>query len=251
MFDLIAFDGDDTLWHNERLYTAGRERFRELLTRYGAEAGDERLDEIEIGNLPYYGYGVMSFALSLIETAIDLTGGQITGEDLRPLLDMAKEMLTAEVDLFAHVEETLIQLSSTHTLMLITKGDLLHQLKKVRQSGLDAYFRYVEVVSDKTLETYTAILERYDCAPGRFLMIGNSLRSDVFPVLKAGGHAVYIPNDLTWSHEIVEPPTGDSHQYFQVEHIGLLPDLIAQLTTSSPMIQRAYHRTEAQKERDR
>lgn len=229
-FDLIAFDADDTLWHNERLYRMARARFHRLLSRYSLHGDiDERVDEVEIRNLSVYGYGVTSFVLSLIEVAIELTDGQITGDDVQALLDLAKEMLTAPVQLFDQAEETLARLSSAYPLMLITKGDLHHQRSKVEGSGLEGYFRHVEVVSAKTPKVYRAILARHDVPASRFLMIGNSLRSDVLPVVAIGGWAVYVPNHLTWSHEHADPPAEARQRYLEVERLDQVPALVEQL----------------------
>lgn len=230
MFDLIAFDADDTLWHNESLYRMGRARFHELLAPYQlAGAIDERLDEIEVRNLQYYGYGVMSYVLSLIETAIELTGGRVSGADVSELIGLAKDMLSAEVRLFAQVEETLASLSARYPLMLVTKGDLRHQQMKVEQSGLRGYFQHVKVVSEKSTEIYRAILARRHVEASRFLMVGNSLRSDVLPVVELGGWAVYIPHDLTWSHEEIGLPDRVHERCFEVQHLGLVPGLIEEL----------------------
>jgi putative hydrolase of the HAD superfamily len=230
VFDLIAFDADDTLWHNESLYKMGRDRFHKLLAKYQLQGAiDERLDETEDRNVRYYGYGVMSFVLSLIETAIELTGGQVSGNDIAELISLSKEMLIAEVRLFDGAEETLAKLSTRYPLMLITKGDLLHQQSKIEQSGLRERFRHIEVVSEKTTETYRAILTRHHIKASRFLMVGNSPRSDVLPVLGLGGWAVYVPNNLTWSYERTALPDDAHERYFEVEHLGLVPGLIDKL----------------------
>jgi putative hydrolase of the HAD superfamily len=227
---LIAFDADDTLWENEALYHRGRERFRALLAPYGIEqVSDETLDEIEIGNLPLYGYGVMSFVLSLIESAVTLTNGRVTGAEIQQLLDLGKEMLGAEVVLFEHVEGVLARLRSQFPLMLITKGDLNHQQAKVSRSGLQENFHYVEVVSEKTPEVYAEIFQRRGFSPENILMVGNSLRSDILPVLALGGQAVYIPQALNWAHESAEPPEGADGRFFELPHIGLLPELLERI----------------------
>jgi putative hydrolase of the HAD superfamily len=234
MFDLIAFDADDTLWHNERLYRMGRERFHGMLVKYDLcdtpDAIDERVNRTELQNLKYYGYGVMSFVLSLIEASIELTGGRISAFDIRDLLNLSKEMLSAPVDLFEGAEETVARLSAAYPLMLITKGDLLHQQAKVDQSGLRGYFRYVEVVSDKSGETYAAILSRRAIQPSRFLMVGNSLRSDILPVIQLGGWAVHIPAELSWSHEHVDAHGALGERGFELEHLGELPAFVDGLT---------------------
>jgi len=229
-FDFVAFDADDTLWHNESVYLEGRERAAQVLARYGqASAFEKRLDEVEVANLRYYGYGVMSFVLSAIEAAVDVTEGEITAGDVQALIGLSKQMLTHEVRLFEGVEDTLARLSQTHALLLITKGDLRHQQAKVGQSGLARYFHGVEVVSDKTAATYERILERYRVEPARFLMVGNSLRSDIAPVLELGGWAIHVPNDLTWAHEMAASPVEAEERYFEVEHVGQVPELLERL----------------------
>ena len=231
--DLIAFDGDDTLWHNERSYRDGRERFRRLLADAGVVLGvdeiEARVNQTELANLEYYGYGVSSFVLSLIETAIDLTDGRITGDDLRGMIELARHMLTEEVELFPRVREVLMALASSYPLMLVTKGDLLHQTSKLERSGLRDCFRFVEVVSHKTTAVYAAILSRHAVDPNRFLMVGNSLRSDVLPVVEAGAWAVYIPAALSWAHEHADVPPHAHGRYFEVTTLDGLPDVIEAL----------------------
>jgi putative hydrolase of the HAD superfamily len=228
--DLIAFDADDTLWHNERSYRGARERYRGFLAAAGVSLSVEeieaRLNETELANLKYYGYGVSSFALSLIETAIDLTGGRIAGADLRATIELAKSMLTEKIELFPCVRETLDALARSYPLMLITKGDLLHQTSKLDRSGLRDCFRHVEIVSHKTRDVYAAILARHGIAPDRFLMIGDSLRSDVLPVVEAGGWAVHVPAVLSWSREHAELPAHAEGRFFQVSGLDRLPDVI-------------------------
>jgi putative hydrolase of the HAD superfamily len=231
--DLIAFDADDTLWHNERTYRYAREQYRGALAAAGVslsiEEIDARLNETEVANLPYYGYGVSSFTLSLIETAIELTSGRITGADLRATIDLAKRMLTETVELFPGVREILGALAASYPLMLITKGDLLHQTSKLDRSGLRTCFRHVEVVSHKTRDVYAAILSRHGIAPDRFLMIGDSLRSDVLPVVEAGGWAIHVPAALSWSHEHADLPAHAEGRYFQVPALERVHDVIAAL----------------------
>jgi putative hydrolase of the HAD superfamily len=235
--DLIAFDGDDTLWHNERSYRDGRERFRRLLARAGVVLGadevEARVNQTELANLEYYGYGVSSFALSLIETAITLTDGRIAGADLREVTELAKHMLTEEIELFPAVGEVLTRLAASWPLMLITKGDLLHQTSKLERSGLRDRFRFVEVVSHKTPAVYAAILSRHGVEPNRFLMIGNSLRSDILPVVDAGGWAVHIPAALSWSHEHADVPPHAKGRYFEVAALESVPDVIEMITKTS------------------
>lgn len=230
MFDLIAFDADDTLWHNERFYLEARLKFRQILhAHHVPDSVDDLIEQTERRNLPYFGFGVMSFILSLIETSILLTDGRVTGEEIQGLLNIGKEMLAADVELFDEVEETLAELSKAYRLVLITKGDLLHQQAKVTQSGLAPYFDHVEVVSDKSPDTYATILKRLGIEPHRFMMIGNSMRSDILPVIAIGGTAVHIPNDLTWAYEMIEPPQESQDHYFEVNSLSELPLLISKL----------------------
>ncbi len=234
--DLIAFDGDDTLWHNERSFRDGRRRFREVLARAGVVLDEEEIEahvyRTELANIDVYGYGVSSFALSLIETAIALTNGCITGADLRTIIELAKRMLTEEIELFPNVREVLSTLAASHPLMLITKGDLLHQTSKLERSGLRDCFRFVEVVSHKTTSTYSSILSRHGIDPRRFLMVGNALRSDVLPVIDAGGWAIHIPAALSWSHEHAEMPPHAHGRYFDVAAFERVPEIIERLAKS-------------------
>jgi len=229
-FDLIGFDGDDTLWHNEREYRMARDRFRDLLARSGVQSTEEEIDErvnqTELRNLRYYGYGVSSFVLSLIESSIELTEGRIPAADILEMLHLSKQMITSTVELFEGAEEVLARLGATYPLMLITKGDLLHQRSKVDQSGLGRYFRHIEVVSHKTEDTYTSILSRHAIEPSRFLMVGNSVRSDVAPVVQAGGWAVHIPAELGWSHEDGDLPEAGRDRCFTLDELRQLPALV-------------------------
>jgi putative hydrolase of the HAD superfamily len=234
-FDLIGFDADDTLWHNERSYRDGRARFARLLAAAGVtlddDALEERVNRAEMVNLPFYGYGVSSFALTLIETAIDLTDGRIAGIHLLEIIDLAKQMLTEDVELFPDVTEVLVKLSARHRLMLITKGDLLHQTSKLARSGLRDCFRHVEVVSHKTTDVYQAIFDRHLVDPRRVLMVGNSLRSDVLPVVELGGWAVHVPAALSWSHEDVKDvPEHIKRRYVEVAALNELPEIVERLS---------------------
>ncbi len=227
MVRTIGFDADDTLWHTETLYTDAQVRFKQLLLPYHSpEWIEERLYQTEIANLPRFGYGIKAFALNMIETAIVLTEGRIAGREIQAVVDLAKEMLAADVHLLEHAVETVAQLATEYDLMLITKGDLYEQESKVARSGLARHFRHVEVVADKTHDRYQALLARHQIEPAQFLMVGNSLRSDVLPVLALGGCAVYIPYRLTWAHEVADPPPTGHPGYYQLEHLGLLPDLL-------------------------
>ncbi|MGB2962726.1 MAG: HAD family hydrolase [Anaerolineales bacterium] len=202
MFDWIAFDADDTLWKNEETYLHGREVFLQILSEYDVTENDlDQLGDFEVGNIQYYGYGVMSFVLSMIEIAIQLTGGKIRPGDIQKFLDLGKDMLSAHMEVFDGVHLLLETLSEKTPLMLITKGDLFHQQRKLKDSGLVDFFQRVEVVSDKTPDIYREIMERHQIDPNRFIMIGNSLRSDIIPILELGSWAIYLTDHLTWSHE--------------------------------------------------
>jgi putative hydrolase of the HAD superfamily len=229
-FDVIAFDGDDTLWHNERLFVEAQGQFRDLLSSFhGAEWIDARLAEAEKRNLPHFGYGIKGFALSMIETAIDLTEERIAGRDIRRILDIARRMLAADVELLEHVRETIADVAGTHRLMLITKGDLHDQQRKVARSGIGQHFRAVEIVSEKDPATYAGLLNRHGIEADRFLMVGNSLRSDVLPVLEVGASAVHIPYELTWDHEVADPPPSGHPRFHALREIGQLPALLREL----------------------
>lgn len=232
-FDLIAFDADDTLWHNERSYQDVRARFRRLLNAAGLQLPEDeleaRISRIELANLEYFGYGVTSFALSLIETAIDLTGGRVQAGELRPIIEMARQMIAEQIELFAGARETLAALAPHYPLIVITKGDLLHQTSKLERSGLQEYFRAIEVVSHKTPAVYAGILRRHGVDPRRFLMVGNSLRSDVLPVIEAGGWAVHVPAALSWAHEHADLPEDARARCFEVPSLADLLPLLDEL----------------------
>jgi putative hydrolase of the HAD superfamily len=231
LFDLIAFDADDTLWHNERLFLLGRQRLEEILAPYQiTENIQEHLEAIEVANLKYYGYGVMSFILSSIEAAVSLTAGRMASNDVKAVLDLGKSMLSANVELFEGVEDMLVNVQPFSPLMLITKGEPNHQYSKLERSGIRSYFQFIEVVHDKSQDVYAEILARVKVAPDRFLMIGNSIRSDILPVLALGGWAVHLPNNLTWSHEIIDLSEIPQGKFFKLSNIKLLPELLNQLT---------------------
>jgi putative hydrolase of the HAD superfamily len=237
MFDVIAFDADDTLWHNETLYSTTQSQFRDLLARYEqADLSEQALYETEMGNLRFYGYGIKSFGLSMIETAIRLTGGRIQARDIQAIIDLIKEMLQAPVQLLEHVEEVIPALAKDYTLMLITKGDLLDQEAKIARSDLGPYFSHVEIVPDKNAEVYYSILDKHDICAERFLMVGNSVRSDILPVIAVGGHAVHVPYHITWAHETVSELDPASESYAVLEHLGHLPAYIDELRRDSGRI---------------
>jgi len=221
MFDVIAFDADDTLWHNETLYLSTQETFKKILAKYlDVDVVEGVLYETEMRNLTYFGYGIKSFTLSMIETAIELTDGEIRGRDVHQIIELAKDMLNSPIQPLEGVETTLALLSKRFPLMLVTKGDLLDQESKIARSGLANYLTHVEIVSEKIPQTYRDILARHNVEAARFLMVGNSLKSDVLPALAIGGRAVYIPYQSTWAHEVLN--IEGEQDYVELEHIGQL-----------------------------
>lgn len=235
MIKLIAFDADDTLWHNETLYLEMQARFQGLLAGYASPTEiAAALLETERRNLPFFGYGLKSFILSMIETAVLLSAGQVRGEDILKIVDFARQMTQAEVRLLENVRETLAELASRYELVVITKGDLLDQQAKLERSGLRVYFRSFETVADKTPVQYELLFARFAVRPEEFLMVGNSLRSDILPVLALGGQAVYVPYPLTWEHERVDELEGEKG-YFELDNIRDLPALLARLDAASPV----------------
>jgi len=225
MFDIIAFDADDTLWKNEDNYLDVLHQLQHILSRFASPADVETiLNDAEHRNVPYYGYGIKSYILSCLETAVIATNGRLTSKETSKILDLGKYMVDTEVILLDHVQEVIESLTGKYPLMLLTKGDLLDQERKLHRSGLASHFQYVEIVSGKNPEDYAAILKRHQVEPSRFLMIGNSLRSDILPVVAIGGQAVHIPHASTWVHERVDPDEAAAHTYHELESIQLLPD---------------------------
>jgi putative hydrolase of the HAD superfamily len=225
--DMIAFDADDTLWHGEVHYREALAELQDILSPWCSPAKTEQaMDRIEMQNLPLYGYGVKAFTLSMMEAAVALSDGKITGQQIGQILALGRGMLEAEVRLRPNVHQALQALSRTHPLIVITKGDLLDQTEKVERSGLAHYFSGVEVVNKKTPEIYRTILDRYQIAPRNFLMIGNSLPSDVIPVLALGGTAIHIPADTTWAHEMVDDFDTSQPGFYELEDLAQLPELV-------------------------
>ncbi len=225
----IGFDADDTLWHNERFFQLTQERFVGLLADY--TEGDhllERLLEAERRNLGHYGFGIKGFMLSMIETAIDVTDRRVPASVIAELIAAGQEMLQHPIELLPHARDAVEQISESHRVLLITKGDLLDQERKLAQSGLGELFDGVEIVSHKTRPVYEAIFERHGDGAARSMMVGNSLRSDVRPVIEAGGWGVYVPHDLTWAVEHDEPPE-DAPRFRAVDDLAKLADLVAKI----------------------
>lgn len=201
---VVGFDGDDTLWHSETRFHVTQGEFRDLLKRHAPEADvDTRLAEMEMRNLSLYGYGVKSFTLSMLETAIGLTQSRIPASDLEVILGWGKRMLMEPTELLDGVEEALRDVSLRHDLLLITKGDLFDQESKLARSGLGKLFLGVEILSEKNVDAYRGVFRRHAIKPEQFVMVGNSLRSDIVPVVELGGRAIHIPYEVTWAHEHV------------------------------------------------
>ena len=229
MIQVIGLDADDTLWHMETLFHLTHEKFEELLADYHSrEWIEKKLFETEMRNLQYFGYGIKGFTLSMIETAIELTEGRITGSEIRKIIDFAREMVKAPVELVDHAADTVKALAASYPLMLITKGDLFDQESKIARSGLSEYFKYIEILSRKSPGAYQAVLAKHGIEPQHFLMVGNSLKSDILPILEIGGHAVFIPYPLTWEHEKVSKKDLREKKYIKLEHIGQLPGFLEQ-----------------------
>ncbi|HEX9259290.1 MAG TPA: HAD family hydrolase [Acidimicrobiales bacterium] len=214
--EVVGVDGDDTLWHNEGYFALSEEMFCSLLAPYvdGGVDLDAALVENERRNLELFGYGIKGFMLSMVETAIEVTEGRVPAVVIQALLDRGKEMLRHPVELLDGVAETIEALHGRYTLVLVTKGDLMHQEQKVARSGLAERFDFVEIVSEKDEATYERILRDVGVAPAQFVMVGNSVRSDILPVLAIGGRAVHVPYHLTWDLELAHHdgsvPTLDS-----------------------------------------
>jgi putative hydrolase of the HAD superfamily len=225
----IGFDADDTLWHNERLFRMTEERFAALLADH-VDPQDlaSRLLEAERRNLALYGFGIKGFVLSMIETAIEVSDGAVPASSIRAIMEFGRDMLAHPIETLPRAEETLERLSGDFRLVLVTKGDLFDQERKLAQSGLGDFFDAVEIVSDKTSETYARVFARHGDGPEHAMMVGNSLKSDVLPALAAGSWGVHVPHDLTWAIEHAEPPTGEP-RFRKVADLGGLAAVVAEI----------------------
>lgn len=223
----IGFDADDTLWHNEVNFERVHERYRALLAQYhDAKTVDAALLETERRNIPLYGYGMKGFTLSAIETAIHLTDGKISAAEVQHLIDLGRELMDRPIEMLDGVTEALAWLAGKYPLILITKGDLKDQERKVVKSGLGGKFRAIEIVSEKDEATYATILKRHAIAPRRFLMVGNSVKSDILPVLALGGAGVHVPYHITWALEHASAPKGAEGRFWAIEKMGELPAIV-------------------------
>jgi putative hydrolase of the HAD superfamily len=229
VIDVVALDGDDTLWHSENQFVMTQQRYRELLADHvDAAALDAKLLDRERQNLELFGYGVKGFTLSMIETAIEVTEGRIDTADIQTIIDNAKDMLQHPVELLDGVAETVEQLVRDYKVMVITKGDLFHQESKLSRAGFVEDLWEIEIVAEKDEATYERIFRRYGIDPSTFVMVGNSVRSDILPVLALGGRAVHIEYELTWEMEHAEADT-TAEGYWELESIRDLPDLLTRL----------------------
>lgn len=226
---VLGLDADDTLWHSESHFAVTEARFRELLEPWitGVDVS-ARLLERERSNLEIFGYGAKGFTLSMIETALEVTNGDLSASAIQQIVDWGKELSSHPVELLDGVAETIGELSERFRLLLITKGDLFHQESKVAESGLADYFDRIEIVTEKSPESYCRVLAGGGIAVAEFVMVGNSLRSDVLPVIEIGGRAVHVPYDITWSHETVDTSRGDI-SWTQIESFRELPAALNRL----------------------
>ena len=224
----IGFDADDTLWQNEHFYKLTEARFAALLADHAGHAVvSETLLAAEKRNLAFYGYGIKGFTLSMIETAIEITAGRVPASVIGEILAAGRDMLRHPVETLPHVRETLAALAGDYRIVLITKGDLFDQERKLAESGLGELFDAVEIVSDKTADTYRRIFARFD-GPSKSLMVGNSLRSDVLPAIAAGSWGVYVPHALNWELEAAEVPANEP-RFRQIGHLGELIPLLREI----------------------
>lgn len=222
----IGFDADDTLWHNETFFRMTQAQFTLMLADYvEGDHLDEQLLAAERRNLGHYGYGVKGFILSMIETAIEVTNGHVPSSVISALIEAGRDMLRHPVDLLPYAAEAVSAMAKDYRVILITKGDLLDQERKLAQSGLGDLFCGVEIVSEKTPAVYASLFDRHGHGTSRGMMIGNSLKSDVLPMLAAGGHAVHVPYALTWALEAADAPK-QHDRFHTLENLKKLPDLV-------------------------
>ena len=230
---MIGFDADDTLWHNERYFAMTQSHFADLLSGFTDKTTlMARLLAAERRNLPHYGFGIKGFTLSMVETAIEVTDGKVPATVIAEILAAGRDMLSHEVELLPHAAEVLDALKREYVLILITKGDLLDQQRKLAESGLRGLFAGIEIVSRKTRTEYAEIFSRYGAGAEAGMMVGNSMASDVVPMIEAGGHGVFVPHGLTWAVEHAEAPVAQP-RFHEIADLGALPGLIENLIASA------------------
>ncbi len=224
---VVAFDADDTLWVNEPYFRQTEHQFAGLLEDFMPHHSIvSELCKTEIANLPLYGYGIKGFMLSMIETILKVSDGKANPEVINMAIQLGQEMLNKPIELLDGVEDVLKSLYGKYRLVVATKGDLLDQQRKLTKSGLDHYFHHIEIMSDKQEKDYLKLLKHLDCKPEEFLMLGNSLKSDILPVLAIGGHAAHIPYHTTWAHETIDHHIEHPHFYQMTSLSEVLPKLI-------------------------
>lgn len=228
---VIAFDADDTLWSNEPFFKEVERQYTDLLKAYGNEKDIyAELFRTEMDNLERYGYGAKGFTLSMLETALRVSNQQVDSATLQKILSLGKSLLDMSIELLPGVEETLRQLSKNYKLVVATKGDLLDQQRKLQRSGLTGYFDHIEIMADKTEKEYRQLLNALGTSPEHFLMVGNSMKSDIMPVLALGGYAVHIPFEVMWQHEVAD----DSFCHPQLKTVSRFTELPALLPSFYP-----------------
>ncbi|UWR87968.1 HAD family hydrolase [Phaeobacter inhibens] len=230
----IGFDADDTLWHNERFFRITQDRFAELLMDHvpqelDSQALGDRLLAAEKQNLGRYGYGVKGFTLSMIETAIEVTDARVPASVIQELIVAGQMMLSYPIELLPNAQSAVEALADSHRVVLVTKGDLLDQERKLAQSGLGDLFDGVEIVSEKTPQIYAEIFARHGDGPEHAMMVGNSMRSDVVPIIEAGGWGTYVPHGLVWEVEYAPAPV-HSPRYTEIADLSALPTLVARIS---------------------
>lgn len=226
----IGFDADDTLWEHETFYRMTEERFLALVGDYAnGEDLSARLLAAERRNLAHYGFGVKAFTLSMIETAIEVTEGRVPATVVGEILEAGRDMLSHPIETLPHVRETLQAVAASYCMVLITRGDLFDQERKLAQSGLGDLFDGIEIVSDKTATTYQRVFSEYGEGPEKSMMVGNSLRSDILPAIEAGSWGVYVPHDVTWAVEHADPPE-NATRFRQIDDLSGLVDLIRDIS---------------------
>jgi putative hydrolase of the HAD superfamily len=224
---VVSFDADDTLWHNEQYFLDTQENFWLLMEDFlPAHSSAQELMKTEVQNIELYGYGIKAFILSMIEAAIHISDGRITSRGIETIIGYGKQMLDKPVELIDGVEDVLQALQGRYRLVVTTKGDLLDQERKLIKSGLSNYFHHIEIVSDKNESEYRKLIRHLDIEPAQFLMIGNSLRSDILPVLNVGGHGIHVPYHTTWAHEQIDHEIVHD-QFHQLSRIRDLSSLLA------------------------
>jgi putative hydrolase of the HAD superfamily len=232
MLQLVGFDGDDTLWHSEGYYRQAGDAFAAIMGRY-VDLGDQHVHAsmlaTEQRNLALFGYGAKGMALSMVETAIAISGGRISAADIHALVELGKAVLQHPVELLPGIREAVEAVAGSCEVVLITKGDLFHQEKKVAQSGLADLFRRIEIVSEKNPATYRRVLAEFDLQPAQFAMVGNSLRSDIEPVLRLGGWGVHLPYHVTWAHELENGLAADEPRMLTVDAPAAIPAAVERL----------------------